>query len=306
MAAMTTGGVKLHFGALKKEKPFLTFHGSISEADLAFYDGYDPDFIAKKVVTLSTILNHPAAFAEATKAWAEPLDTTEDTYLGAIAAEIHCAAIHQSEVLLSLLLAAFQPRPHWVYLSSYGNPEMKNAAKLITDGEFGLLTGGEVKTLDEFVRLSVYAGFSPQEEIPDFKSSIDDIGWLVRHVAELYAGAAEYNAYKHGLRVIFGSAVMGVKMKDSEQYMPVISMKQSLTFLQLSEVDSGYTAQRVTKEIRPDYSAGLVGLMAIVLSITRDMRIARIKQSLESVPGLRVDREKLLRMKPAARFSSPY
>jgi hypothetical protein len=46
-----------------------------------------------------------------------------------IATELHIASFHETEAMLASLLYEFQPRPDWVYLTTYGNSEMKTAAK---------------------------------------------------------------------------------------------------------------------------------------------------------------------------------
>ena len=88
---------KLHFGPLEKGKPFLTFHGTMKRADLAFYEGYDPNFIWKKVAALFGIYKNAASFKECALSWGWPFDATEEGFLGALATEIHCAGFHQIE-----------------------------------------------------------------------------------------------------------------------------------------------------------------------------------------------------------------
>jgi hypothetical protein len=88
----------------------------------------------------------------------------------------------------------------------------------------------------------------------------------------------EYNAYKHGLRVVSGSAALGVSVSPSSSRMlSVMSLKHSMTYLELSERPEGYVGSRVTKEISPEYSFELIQCMAGVLITAKETRVARTK-----------------------------
>src|ERR1019366_4671126 len=101
-----------------------------------------------------------------------------------------------------------QGRPDWVYLTSYGNADLKNAAKALAAGQFESLTKGMAKDVLAFVKAAVYANvdFSKMDVADQWERSVSDIAWLLGHVAERFVKGSEYNAYKHGLRVSAGSA----------------------------------------------------------------------------------------------------
>jgi hypothetical protein len=115
----------------------------------------------------------------------------------------------------------------------------------------------------------------------------------------------EYNAYKHGLRVVSGSAELAVGPGSGGQMKTVLTMKHSLTYLELFETLEGYIADQVTKDLSPDYSAKVIETIAGILSIVRDMRVGRIKQQVSAVNCLDLDRVGLSRSKPSRsmRFS---
>jgi hypothetical protein len=186
---------------------------------------------------------------------------------------------------------------------------MKNAAKAIIAGDFEKLTNGAFKDAEGFVKSSVYANidFSRMDVAERWARSVADIAWLIQHVAERFVAGHEYNAYKHGLRVSSGSAGFGVMNGPSfSDVLPVLSMKHSVTHLELGEAREGYVGQCVTKEVSPEYSFELIQGMAIVLFTAKEMRIARTKRSVESAHFAEFDRDLLLRKQPYSTFSFPY
>jgi hypothetical protein len=62
--------IKPHFGALKKEKLFLTVHQTMPRGDAVFYGGYDPLFLAKKATALFGIYKNVDAFWKTSESWA--------------------------------------------------------------------------------------------------------------------------------------------------------------------------------------------------------------------------------------------
>jgi hypothetical protein len=83
-----------------------------------------------------------------------------------------------------------------VYLSSYGNAEMKSAAKAIVAGEFGSITNGASQTAEAFVKSAVYANidFSKMDVAERWERSVADIAWLIQHLVERFVAGHEYNA----------------------------------------------------------------------------------------------------------------
>jgi hypothetical protein len=300
---------KPHFGALKKDKVFLTAHQTMSRADAVFYEGYDPLFLANKATTLFAIHKNIDSFWEASERWGMRVQTKEEL-LSLLATELHSTAFHQTETMIAFLLCEYQTRPDWVYLTSYGNPEMKTAAKAISSGDFSSITGGSAGTASAFIKAAVFAkwDFSGAENADVWEQSVDDIAWLLRHVSERFIDGHEYNAYKHGLRVVSGSAGLAVAPSGTSAFKQILGMAHAVTYLEVGEETTGYVGNRVTKETRPEYSFELIHCMAAVLALTKTMRVARVNQSLSGVELYlpQIDREGLTRIKPTSRFSFPY
>ena len=201
---------KLHFGSLKKDKVFLTFHQTMHAADSAFYMHYDPLFLSRKANLLYSLHKNSDAFWTCAEPWNLHIEDKEQL-LTLIATELHMASFHQTEAMLAFLLCEFQNRPDWVYLTTYGNQEMKAAAKAITAGDFASITDGAATDAKQFIRAAVFAtwDFSNSDAGETWSRSIDDIAWLLGYVAERFSSGHEYNAYKHGLRIASGQATLG-------------------------------------------------------------------------------------------------
>lgn len=86
----------------------------------------------------------------------------------------------------------------------------------------------------------------------------------------------------------------------------MMSMKHSVTHLELGEQAEGYVGSSVTKEVSPEYSFELIQGMAIVLFTAKEMRIARTKRSVDTLHFAEFDRDLLLKKQPHSTFSFPY
>lgn len=113
--------------------------------------------------------------------------------------------------------------------------------------------------------------------------------------------------YKHGLRVVSGSAQLAAKSHEPGAGMKtVIAMKHSLSFLEIAEVAEGYTAEEVTKELSPDHSFDQIQIAAGILRTIKDSRITRLTGDASDFRTLAMDRERFSRAKPATRMSFSY
>ena len=301
--------IKPHFGPLKADKVFLTSHQTMDAADERFYDGYDPTFLLTKATTLFAVYKNAEAFRDSSQAWGMPIENSVEDLRAALATELHNASFHQTEALIALLLCEYQGRPDWVYLTGYGNADMKNAARSLAAGRFESPTRGIAKDASAFVKAAVYANvdFSKTGMADQWERSVFDIAWLLGHVAGRFVSGSEYNAYKHDLRVCAGFAGLGVSSPSSPSTMKsVLAIEHAVTYLELGEQPDGYVGRCVTKQVSAEYSFELIACMALVLMTTKEMRVARIRKFVETASFMQVDRDLLLRAQPHSSFSLPY
>jgi hypothetical protein len=302
-------GKKAFIGPLKPDKPFLLLR-PLSRAELAFYEGYDPDFIAKKAAVLFAAYKSSEAFTGFAESIGWSLDCNDASFFGALATELHCATFHQYEGMLALLLAEYQDRPDWVYLSSYGTKEIKAAARAIADGRFEEITHGVNQTAEQFVATAVYATWKPSETAASYdswKESLKSVALFIGSCADLYLKGTEYNAYKHGLRVVSGAAGLAVgSAPGSADFKSILAMRHSLSYLELEDTPEGYVAQEITLELSPEYSYEQIRVAAGVLATIREMRIARLKGKADSLNVFSIDHDRLASLKPVSSMSFSY
>jgi hypothetical protein len=223
----------------KQRKPFLLFRRE-EEAQLRFYGAYDPEYLYRKADIFHAIYKNRDEFGRfITAIGGTNDDQDEGRYFTGLAIEIYCSTFQQFEALFALLIAVFQTLPHWLFLTRYTTDEMLRKIEAFARGEITDLTGGACCSGREFIAKTVYLG----TEISDntaYSRMLDDLSWFLTEMAGRYlAGRCEYNAYKHGLRVLPGDGVqLRVDVgRGSGDYRPVFTMGHSVSFL---EIEEGY------------------------------------------------------------------
>lgn len=100
--------------------------GTGREQNLRFYTRYDEHFLFNKVATFLYVLDEgePAVKQIEERLIANGGAKLSERYLEAIRAEIFFTALHQCETFFALLIAPFQPLPHWLFLTTYETKEI--------------------------------------------------------------------------------------------------------------------------------------------------------------------------------------
>jgi hypothetical protein len=201
----------------KKEKPKppvpFVYHTDDDELNRRFYQRFDENFVFNKALALACILEDQEKFKLLTAEY-QDIDSSRinDKFFETLRAELHFTEMHQFEGFFALLIAIFKGLPHWIYLTTYHTSQIADAIHQFIEKDIKTLTGEIAKNDREFVSMAVYATYEPQEG--SFKEqwgeNLDNIAWLIRHMAERYMESkAEYNSYKHGLRVMTGESSFG-------------------------------------------------------------------------------------------------
>jgi hypothetical protein len=288
---------------VNKDKPVLLFRPRAT-ADKSFYDGYDPGFILNKASLLMAACKHPnelKAFVAATEGNPDELDAS---VFQSFVSELHFSVLHQFEVLFALMLAEFQPLPHWVYLTEYQTRDIKKKAQGYLDHDYDLVSAGVCHNQFDLIARAVYPGVVPMTDIePNLRDSIADIGWLIEAGAKRYLSSPEYNAYKHGLRVIPGAMTLMVGLgAERSDFTPVISMASKITYLEREVLEEGVGYTEVTKEVSADDAYQWVLAMASVAEAITAIRLARLRRVPVQLRTFAIDREGLTMLRPVANF----
>jgi hypothetical protein len=288
-----------------------------------FYDGFDHKFLYRKAQTLMFLVNERERFIAMVRQAEEPGEEGTNTYLSSqdiddkyfegLRAEVYFTEMHQFEGFFALLLTVFQTVPHWLYLTTYGTSEIKTAIQNYIDGNISAVTNGMVNTVEEFVIFAVYAGFSPDEQNKEgqWKESVETIDWFIKRAGKRYLdAAAEYNGYKHGLRVLTGHSRLVIWPNDAAgnpqgQGFVMGDSEDSVSFLALEDKgENGETVSEMTKHFNPHESFEHIQIMQIILDEVMRTRRARInKEPLESLQTIVIDKEKLQALRKHFTFS---
>lgn len=271
------------------KKKEVRYRGSAHDLDVMFYRRFDPDLLFNKALALTYMAKESDRFGrELHDEYPEFDDAFDDHFFASLRAEVHFAELHQFESFFAVLIAPFQPEPHWVYLSRYRTADIKTAIQRFVDADFGGLTGDLLPDARAFFQHAIYSGGSPYDaELGGrWNENLDAIQSLLLPMAARYLeGTAteggEYNAYKHGLRVMTGYHGFQVSHQndDGTAGTPVFGAEteDSISYLQFKDVgEGGDTAYEATKYISPNESFANVTLVHQMLQSTVRTRRARL------------------------------
>jgi hypothetical protein len=173
-----------------------------------FYVGYDPGFLTHKAEAVAFVRERLGDFTHWRQRhtpdewWWEP----DYKFIPALQSELYFAAVHEFEAFLALLLAVFQPMPHWLYLTKGYQPgEMPKKAEKLLAGDITGLTSTQCADGRAIVATAVYNRHVSQEEPAKSRwdENLDNAFSLIERMAHYYLeGQDAYNSYKHGIRIV--------------------------------------------------------------------------------------------------------
>lgn len=248
--------------------------------NLLFYQSYDEGFLLRKADTLLFIAEHSGEFREfIAKNGGDP-EAVDKKYLETLRAEVHFAEFHQFEAFFALLIAIFQDLPHWLYLTTYPVGEIRQRVKAYLERDVSTLTNGLLSTLDDFLNWAIYAGFlsTEKDKIENWQANLHNIDWLLTRIGRKYLEGSEYNAYKHGLRVMTGPSYFRFRPSGSPTGGISFTSDDSLKFLEIEASEEGNRIVRKTfKHFNPEESIHHLSFMCDILEMVKVVRLARLR-----------------------------
>src|SRR6266700_2479596 len=197
---------------------------------------------------------------------------------------------HQCETFFALLIALFQPLPHWLYLTAYETKEIKQAVELIVGNQIGDVTGGAITTIQDFIKVAVYSEVMTADPqlASRWEENIDNAAWLVKRIGKFFLKYDRaYNSYKHGLRVMTGPHQVSIGLQNLDGTtggpMHVIQASEdSVTYLQKEparEVDGEkeIPISEVTKAFNPFEASFYLAKMSQMLETIKATRLTALK-----------------------------
>ncbi len=263
-----------------KPKTYIV-RGTINDINLRFYEAYDPAFLFNKALALHCITTDKDRFSNALSECEGAKPYLNDQYFGSLRAELHFLESHQFEAFFALMLAVFQDKPHWLYLTEYTNAQVKAAAQQFIDKEIVALTGGMLDNERAFAQWAFYYGQQPVDDaLTDWwHRNLDNACWLVRRMATRYLTAPEYNAYKHGMRIIARPSLWSLNDPEDPENPIIIHQESedSITYLDVRDIgEGGLTLREVTKQFNPAESFYYLEQMYYMLLVMTKVRHAKL------------------------------
>lgn len=275
-----------------------------------FYERYDELFLLRKAYTLLLIADRPEAFKQFVKEAEDSEELVDNRYTEALRAEIHFSEFLQFEAFFALLIAGFQPLPHWLYLTTYSTWDLKAKITAFLNGDIANVTSGRIRSPKEFVDTAIYDSFRPDDpdKIAHWDLNIDNILWFVRRIARKFIDGPEYNAYKHGLRIITGPTYFRLYPTGEPEKGFTHASDDSIRYLELEPIENNQTLVREAfKHFSPEESINHIFFMSSILETVRAVRLARLK----SEPGAKLntfislDRENITNLTKGTKWSLP-
>lgn len=281
-----------------------TFLGSDHELNLRFYSAYDEHFLFNKAVTFLYVLNAGEAATSEIEQYlaAAGGGRLSERYVESIRAELFFTALHQCETFFALLIAPFQPLPHWLYLTTYETREIKRTVELIVAGQIGELTDGQLTTMQDFIKVAIYSELGPMNpQVADmWDENIDNAAWLVERIGQFFFKYDRaYNSYKHGLRVMTGPHQLSIGLQHPSGAtgpMRVIQASEdAVRYLQREQVrevdgEREIPISEVTKAFNPFEASFYLAEMNQMLETIKATRLAFFKDGGRVSPdGVRIN-----------------
>lgn len=296
---------------MPKKKHYL--YSDKKELDIRFYDSYDEKFLLHKAKTLLLVADAPEAFRDFVSQGGGDIAIEGDdkTYAQELRAEVHFTEFHQFEAFFALLVALFQPLPHWLYLTTYTTQEFKTKVEQYLAGDILGLTNGVLSDRHEFINQTIYTNFIPPDCMATgnaeedeacrakWRDNLDNIAWLLERLARKYVDGAEYNGYKHGLRVMAGPVFFRMFANDANGNPgPLVhnwEPEDALRFLETKEVPreevgappevegTFWRVSEVSKGFNPKESINHLNAMSFLLETLKKTRLAILKDEKEGM-----------------------
>lgn len=262
--------------------------GTSRDQNLRFYTGYDEHFLFNKVASFLYIIDEgePAVQQIEERLIAHGGAKLSKRYLESIRAEVFFTALHQCETFFALLIAPFQPLPHWLYLTTYETKEIKQAIELIVVSKINDLTGGVITTMQDFIKVAVYSEVIPTD--PQLASrwdeNIDNAAWLVTRIGKFFLKYDRaYNSYKHGLRVMTGPYQVSIGRQA-----PNGGAAGPMHVIQASEDSVTYLQREPVREVDSEKEIPISEVTNAFNPFEATFYLAKMNQMLETIKATRL------------------
>lgn len=262
--------------------------GTDHAQNLRFYERYDEHFLFNKVITFLYVLDTGESTIKCIEEHlvANSGASLSERYLESIRAEVFFTALHQCETFFALLIALFQPLPHWLYLTLYETREIKQAVEQIVANKISDITGGTITTIQDFIKVSVYSEVMPVDPqlANRWNENIDNVAWLVQRIGEFFLKYDRaYNSYKHGLRVMTGAHQVRIGLQN-----PDGTIRGSMHVIQASDDSVTYLQKEPVREVDGEKEIPISEVTRAFNPFEASFYLAKMSQMLETIKATRL------------------
>lgn len=261
-----------------KKGPF--YAADIKTIDRTFYEGLDSSFIFNRAMTLYAAATQEDAFLTFSNNVLIVLPEERQRFFDSLRADILFAQYQQTEALFALVAAAFQHSPHWLYLSRYRYEELREKIKQYVAGDYSAFSGIATATMEKVVNWAIYANCSPasEKEQAEWPNNLSKIDRILRKAGNRYLEGNEYNAYKHGVRILTGKHGRSFSKKGEALPFLTVESKDSVSYLDVRQDDAGNQHLCITtKHFNSEESITYLQTMAELVRSIKNTRLARIR-----------------------------
>lgn len=264
--------IKQLFWNRRMTKKWNTYHPADKELDVEFYEDYDPKFLISKAYVFAGMIRN----IEKAKELFEQLEVEiEDKDVDRFNTEIYFAEFQLFEAVFALLLAPFQDESHWVFLTEYTTRHLKEMIEAYLANNITVLTGGKLQTPEEFLDISLFYGFKVEEPKDLWLRNLENIKLIFDRICLKYLRGLEYNAYKHGIRIMTGPSYFRITQTDNPQVGYEWNSDHSVRFLEIDRKKG--VLQLSTKQFDPEESMLHMQVMTEMLTTIVSTRLTRWK-----------------------------
>lgn len=206
--------------------------------------------------------------------------------------ELHFTYYHQAEALFELVFALervlHESEYVWLEMSQYKPGDMRRFAKKINRISKGSdeLRGKKIDLTDgtkiSFYEWLIFDVFVPEMEKTEqqVKTSIEQVDSIVQLAANDLAEKKEYNAFKHGMRVLHVFKKFNISDSENQKFDINFDLKNSFTYINYPKEDKEKGTnegdiQAITKGYNPKQDLLKIKLITLLMAGIIESRKAR-------------------------------
>ena len=246
--------------------------------EIDFFRRLDDTYFYKKAFALHFALQNEDRLNGYFTADPAGLVVGDDDIADALNAEIHLARLQLTETVFALMVAAFQTRPHPVYVSEFAARDVRVAIERFVGGDATGFSGGTKRILAEIIDAAIYADLAPSGTA-EWNQNIANIVALLALAGRDYLRAPERTPLTRGLHIRMRKDETAALLDGPEADAAHDDIEQGVAFYQLKRraKDGHHNLYRAVKEVSTAADLNLIYCLTLLLRSIKQTRLARYR-----------------------------